>query len=352
VTEAKVVAVGDDWQSIYAFAGSDITLFTKFLELIGEGKEMQITHTYRNSQELIDIAGNFVQKNYTQIKKKLVSPKSLPNPIKVLGYEEEKGKALSNWGDAVERAIDEIVSEFGERTSILMIGRYNFDSAKLTKYGPFDLISEDRIRSKKYPQIKITFLTAHSSKGLGFDNVIILNMKDDKFGFPSQVEDDPIIKLVRASDNSKISFPEERRLFYVAMTRTKNRVYMIAPNKRSSHFVLELIRDYNILHDKTISGIIIEDKSILRCPICGAKLKYENNKNYGLPLYICTNDPEVCDFMTNKKDVLADIFKCPKCSDGFMIVKHSKKNNGYFYGCTNYDNKEKRCTNTKAIPDK
>ena len=61
ITKAKVVAVGDDWQSIFAFSGSDITLFTRFLELMGEGTELKITHTYRNSQELIDIAGNFVQ---------------------------------------------------------------------------------------------------------------------------------------------------------------------------------------------------------------------------------------------------------------------------------------------------
>ena len=81
VTGAKVVAVGDDWQSIYAFAGSDITLFQRFLELMGNGREMQITHTYRNSQELIDIAGSFVQKNPSQIKKRLISPKQLENPI-------------------------------------------------------------------------------------------------------------------------------------------------------------------------------------------------------------------------------------------------------------------------------
>ncbi len=59
ITQAKIVAVGDDWQSIYAFAGSDISLFTRFLELMGSGVEMKITHTYRNSQELIDIAGGF-----------------------------------------------------------------------------------------------------------------------------------------------------------------------------------------------------------------------------------------------------------------------------------------------------
>ena len=69
ITNAKVVAVGDDWQSIYAFSGSDITLFTRFLELMGAGTELKITHTYRNSQELIDIAGGFVQKNSSQIRR-------------------------------------------------------------------------------------------------------------------------------------------------------------------------------------------------------------------------------------------------------------------------------------------
>lgn len=350
ITDARVVAVGDDWQSIYAFAGSDITLFTKFLELMGDGKEMQITHTYRNSQELIDIAGNFVQKNPTQIKKRLLSPKSLPNPIKVFGFEDVAGKMLRNWGEAVERAVGEVVSEFGENSSVLMIGRYNYDRDQLLKFGPFVEIDEETIQSKKYSKTKITFLTAHSSKGLGFDNVILVNMKDDKFGFPSQIEDDPIMKLVRVSDDS-VPFAEERRLFYVAMTRTKNRVYMVTPNNRPSRFVLELIQDYNLPHDETISKTI-KDINTLRCPICGARLKYENNKNYGLPLYMCTNDPEVCDFMTNNKQVLADIFKCPKCTDGYMIVNRSEKNNDHFYGCTNYHNKVNHCKNMQPISDK
>ncbi|GBU25647.1 DNA helicase IV [Fibrobacteria bacterium R8-3-H12] len=237
VTGAKVVAGGDDWQSIYAFAGSDITLFMKFLELMGDGKEMQITHTYRNSQELIDIAGHFVQKNPTQIKKRLISPKSLPNPIKAIGYEDNESEIHKNWRIAVERAVGEIVSEFGEKTTILMIGRYNFDYKYLTKYGPFETVGEkgeEKIVSKKYPKTKITFLTAHSSKGLSFDNVILVNMKDDKFGFP---------------------------------------------------------------------------------------------------------------------DVLADIYKCPQCSNGYMIVNYSPKDNSYFYGCTNFKTK-KRCTETQNITRK
>ncbi|MEI3164230.1 MAG: UvrD-helicase domain-containing protein [Lachnospirales bacterium] len=75
VTSAKIIAVGDDWQSIYAFSGSDITLFTKFAEKMGYAKLLKIVNTYRNSQEVIDIAGNFIQKNKMQITKELKSPK-------------------------------------------------------------------------------------------------------------------------------------------------------------------------------------------------------------------------------------------------------------------------------------
>jgi DNA helicase-4 len=332
-TGAKVIAVGDDWQSIYAFAGSDITLFQKFLELMGDGKEMQITHTYRNSQELIDIAGNFVQKNPSQIKKRLISPKTLPNPIEILGFDDGKGYR-KNWCDTVEQVVGRIVAEFGEKSSILMIGRYNFDRELLIRHGNFVHINEEDIRSRKYPKAKLKFLTAHSSKGLGFDNVILVNMIDNKFGFPSQLEDDPIMKLVTHHDNS-LPFAEERRLFYVAMTRTKNKVYMVTAQKRPSRFVLELIQDYSIPHDNNLSNVVI-DEFTSKCPICGSKLKYENNRNYGLGLYMCTNDPEICDFMGNNKNRLADIYKCPECADGYMIVKPGREKGVYFYGCTNF----------------
>ncbi len=87
-------------------------------------------------------------------------------------------------------------------------------------------------KSKKYPNANITFMTAHSSKGLGYDNVILINMIEGKFGFPCQIEDDLIIKLVTYEDKS-MPFAEERRLFYVAMTRTKNRVYIAASKTKA-----------------------------------------------------------------------------------------------------------------------
>ena len=87
----------------------------------------------------------------------------------------------------------------------------------------------------------------------------------------------------------------------------------------------------------------------MRCPVCGFPLKYEFNKNYGLHLYMCTNDVEVCDFMTNDRDHLHDIHKCPKCSDGYMIVKINSKNGNVFFGCTNYHNKDNPCGNIEHI---
>lgn len=217
-----------------------------------------------------------------------------------------------------------------------------YDMYKLYRTNRFSELPGGAIRSEKYPNAKITFMTAHSSKGLGYDNVILINMFEGKFGFPCQIEDDPIIKLVTYEDNS-MPFAEERRLFYVAMTRTKNRVYIAAPKTKPSRFLVELIKDFNIPHDDELNMQVV-DLFNLRCPVCGFPLKYEFNKNYGLNLWICTNEAELCDFMTNDRTHMHDILKCPKCTDGYLIVKKNPKNGDIFYGCTNYFNEERKCT--------
>jgi DNA helicase-4 len=347
ISKAKVVAVGDDWQSIYAFSGSDIGLFTRFLELMGSGIEMKITHTYRNSQELIDIAGGFVQKNITQIRKKLKSPKRLKNPI-ILEEFNDSYKSDYAMAEAAEKAVEKILGEYGGKSSILIIGRYNYDNFKICRTGRFAKLPGVRIRSENFPKANISFMTAHGSKGLGFDNVIILNMFESKFGFPCQIEDDPIMRLVRAEDTS-VPFAEERRLFYVALTRTKNRVYILTPINKPSRFLIELIKDYQIPHSDKLNTERI-DAFRLRCPVCGYPLKFEVNKNYGLGLYLCTNEPEICDFMTNNKTHPHDIFKCGECDDGYMIVKVNAKENSAFYGCTKFNGESKSgCRNTKPI---
>ena len=253
-------------------------------------------------------------------------------------------KALA---EKVEEIIGDIVEEYGEKGSILLIGRYNFDKYKLCRSTLFDELPDNRISCQKYPNANIEFLTAHSSKGLGYDNVVLINMFEGKFGFPCQIESDPIIKMVTHDDNS-MSFAEERRLFYVAMTRTKNRVYITAPKYHPSRFLIELIKDYRLPCDGDINMEVV-DLFDLRCPNCTFPLKHEFNKNYGLELWMCTNEAEICDFMTNDKVHRHDIYKCPNCEDGYMIVKMNKKNKDVFYGCTNYRRENNKCKNMKPI---
>ena len=149
-------------------------------------------------------------------------------------------------------------------------------------------------------RLNITFMTAHSSKGLGYDEVIIVNGRNETYGFPSKIEDDPVLSFVIKGDRS-IDYAEERRLFYVAMTRTKNRVYFIAPEQNPSEFLLELKKDYKniVLHGKWNEE---EPKTIGRkfCPLCGYPLQLRYKNSYGLRLFICTNEPEICGFMTNE----------------------------------------------------
>lgn len=349
---AKIIAVGDDWQSIFRFTGAQIDLFTKYKQKMGYANILKITKTYRNSQELIDIAGGFVMENQKQIKKDLKSNKSISDPVILMSYDDsyekddKKHGPFYRLGEAIERSLDDIVAKCGMDKNVLLIGRYNFDGKNLSKLEDFFCWDGYKLRSKKYPEINISFLTAHASKGLGSDNVIIINGKDDMLGFPSKIEDDPVMKLV-INDKEELDYEEERRLFYVALTRTKNRVYIITPQFRPSKFILEI---QNKFTQVILRGVdlfpICESTYKYSCPICGYPLqKRHSNLKFLTPtqkLWICSNDPELCGFMTNdlngNKDRLS-ISKCPNCVDGYLVVKSINSKDGKssrMLGCTNY----------------
>lgn len=348
--KAKIIAVGDDWQSIYAYAGSDITLFTNFKSTFGYGLELSITRTYRNAQEVIDIAGGFIQKNTAQIRKALVSPKHIKNPIIIQTYSENvdrekykgKGGKFFLLGETVEKIMKGILHE-NPKSSILLLGRYGFDGFNLTRSADFTYWERTgNVTSKSFSDIEMEFMTVHRAKGLGYDNVIIINAIDSVYGFPSQVQDDPVLKYV-VKDDHAIDYAEERRLFYVALTRTKNRVYIVTPQQRPSVFVRELLHDYPdvILHGQ------LDEKQASRneakaCPICGYPLQLRYKRSYGLKLWICSNEPEVCDFMTNNlKGGDLPIMKCNECRDGYLIVKEGKE--APLLGCTNYKEDKTGC---------
>ena len=357
VTDAKIIAVGDDWQSIYAFSGSDITLFTKFEEKMGYAKMLKIVRTYRNSQEVIDIAGNFIQRNKEQINKQLISPKHIDDPVLIYTYDGTRkaynGNRKSGGNYEMARSIETVLTDLlnykkaegKDPGSILLLGRYGFDGDHLERTGLFEYINRtNKVRSVKYPQLDITFMTAHSSKGLGYDDVIVINGKNETYGFPTKVEDDPVLSLVIKGDRS-IDYAEERRLFYVAMTRTKNRVFFVAPEANPSEFLLELKQSYK---NVKLLGDWNEEEpvSIAKkpCPLCGYPMQFKYKRSYGLRLYICTNEPEICGFMTNNYQAgKLSIQKCDKCRDGYLIVKQGRDKD-FFLGCTNYKQNGTGCS--------
>ncbi len=359
-SDAKIIAVGDDWQSIFRFSGSKIDLFTKFEDRMGYANVLKITKTYRNSQELIDVAGNFVMENKEQIKKTLKSNKSIKDPVILMSYNDASEKDHNNHGpfyrlgEAIEKSLDEIVAQHGEQKTVLLIGRYGFDGRNLSSLEDLFQFNDGKVISKKYPKVKIEFLTAHSSKGLGYDNVILINGKDDVLGFPSKIEDDPVMKLVIKDDES-IDFAEERRLFYVALTRTKNRVYIVTPQLKPSKFILEIKDKFTdvILRGTELNPV--EQYDLRRkCPICGYPLQHRKSNFKFLKgsgsLWICSNDPEVCGFITNDvRGGRLSISKCPDCEDGYLIVKPIKDKNGAdtgnrMLGCTNYKSDGTGCS--------
>jgi len=237
---SKIIAVGDDYQSIFGFSGSRIDLMTEFKSYLEDAKQIPITNVYRNSQELIDIATNFINKNNSQIKKKLSSIKRLDNPVEIFIYDDSNYlETNTNKSILVDEIIDKIYNK-DNKSKILLLQRYNSDIDTILNNNLFLKKNSESIINKRHNDIKIDYLTIHKSKGLEYDNCILINATDDKYGFPSKIEDEKVIKILKPKLNEKIDYPEERRLFYVALTRTKNKLYIVCPKSKISKFIKEI----------------------------------------------------------------------------------------------------------------
>lgn len=229
---AKLFAVGDDWQSIYRFAGSDINLFINFSDYFFNAKTSFLTTTYRNSKELINAAEKFITKNPYQLFKSINSVISLKKPIKIFKSTNENKSHVMN-------KILSKIYHLSKTAEILILGRNNFDYKKYFDLNDLVMLDEDIVTSKKYPSLKIKYLTVHRSKGLESDYVVLINADDNLFGFPNQIEDDETIKLLLSKQNDYL-YDEERRLFYVALTRTKKIVYVVTSKNNPSIFINEM----------------------------------------------------------------------------------------------------------------
>lgn len=322
---ARLICVGDDWQSIYRFAGSDISLFSNFGKYVGKYEKLLIEQTYRNSQSLIDITSKFIQKNPKQIRKNPKSKiKPLDNPIKFVYYDQDKIE------DNFINEVQQLVNKYGNK-SILVLGRHSFDINDLIQSTSNNRIkyieNVDKIEVKGFEDVDIKFITVHKSKGLEADNVIILNLKNHLLGFPNKMTDDPILSLL-LSDDEEYRFAEERRLFYVALTRTRNEVVLLIPSDVSL-FAEELLTDNNYLITSTNGNL-----KTTNCPYCQTgKLVIRQNSTNGTQFLGCSHYPK-CNQTFNNIEILDKTILCSYCKSGFMVKRRGQFGN--FLGCTNY----------------
>ncbi len=241
-TQASVLAIGDDWQSIYRFTGADLSVFTDFEKYFPNTKVFKLNNTYRNSNELLEIMGKFIMKNKKQMSKQLESNKKLLKPILIYYYEDNQQEILNK-----------LVSSI--KSSYFILGRNNND---------INLVSK---------QYQKHFITVHKAKGLESDIVIIINLENSNVGFPNKIINDDILKYVTIKDI--YPYEEERRLFYVALTRTRTYNILLVNKNCPSIFAQEIIKENP------------EKVRIMSCFKCQKMLSKKPKENY-----ICQDFPE------------------------------------------------------------
>lgn len=237
---AKLYCVGDDWQSIYRFSGSDMALFYQFSKYFGPTEINKIETTYRFGEPLVALSSRFIQRNNVQIQKNIHPfSQNAKTELEFYGYEKKNYCNL----------ISQIIFSIPRDKSILLIARYSFDDYYLSFM--FQSIKEG---SKFYYLIngrKIEFLTVHKSKGLEADYVILLQCNKDVYGFPSLVSDDPVLNYV-LTKSDQFPFGEERRLFYVAITRAKVKTIVFYDKLFPSVFVEEFLHPEKVSKDSYV----------------------------------------------------------------------------------------------------
>ena len=211
----NLICVGDDYQAIYGFSGSNLSLFLDFFKYFPNARRIDIKNTYRNSYELINTSLKFIKKNPYQLKKNIHATFLYKNPIVIVYYEDY----LKTYNDLFNYLYLE------DEKNVLVLTRYNKDL--------------DEIKKIEHKGINTRYLTVHMAKGLEEDVVILAKFSNDYLGFPSKIPDNKFLSFIRNSYED-ISYAEERRLFYVALTRPKKRIFLLVPKNNPSIFLQEI----------------------------------------------------------------------------------------------------------------
>ena len=329
--DTHLTVVGDDWQGINRFAGADLRVMSEFGAFFSHSTSLQLTTTFRCPQALCDISSEFVQANPKQLKKTVRTTNMFENrPLQAFGFND-----LGKIEDHIEQQLNQMISLLdlgklqsgrGGRTRVLFLGRYKSDEPKRLK----------RWKRSFSIHLDIDYKTVHSSKGLEAEYVYVLGVVEDRRGFPSQIEDDPILQLAMPEAEA-FAMAEERRLFYVALTRASRQVRLYTSLEKPSRFITELVSRKQ-LEIEAVDGDALET-----CPQCQTgilKLRTSGSS----PFHGCSRYPQ-CEF-TRRVEVdgavkvpfvrLAQAVPlesdCPTCGLGKMRLSEGK--HGKFVGCS------------------
>jgi DNA helicase-4 len=284
-------AVGDDWQSINRFAGADISVMTSFETWFGKAQTLRLERTFRCPQSLCTISSCFVLKNPAQITKSVYSSQTeYPPTIQVFQVQDENHirSAMETYLAQLHEGVANGSVPAGKEkhgiVEVFVLGRYRKDNE-------FVLPQWER---RFGDRLSVKFMTIHGSKGLEADYVILPRLIKGAYGFPSTIEDDPILQLAMPQGET-YTHAEERRLFYVALTRAKRSVVLITVEHRVSDFIVELMKDHHIEVWDIDGGLA---KTVI-CPKCQqGTLVQRTRRSDGSKFWGCNRFPK-CGYTLN-----------------------------------------------------
>lgn len=335
--QTHLCVVGDDWQGINRFAGSDISVMTEFEKTFEHATRLTLNTTFRCPQDLCDVSSEFIQANPAQIKKTVQTTNPLTKtPMLAFGFQQQESipaHVEQQLADMHRYAAEgRLMPIKGTHITIMLLGRYNDDRPALL----------EAWQRRFGDHLKIEFRTAHGSKGLEAEYVFVLNVLQGTRGFPSQIQDDPALQLAMPAPDP-YPFAEERRLFYVAMTRARKQVRFYTTLGQPSQFLVELVKGEH-LRIEPVDGEPLE-----ACPRCGNGVLLLRGGQYGA-FVGCSRHP-ACDFKRRATDEegqrapavvrsqrlpsgtkVGD--QCPACRRG--VVQQKNGRNGPFLGCSRY----------------
>ena len=288
--DAQLFAVGDDWQAIYRFGGSDIAVMREFETWFGDYLRIDLETMFRTDDRIAKVATDFVLRNPAQIRKTVRPMRKVDRPAVHLGLPEQEGPSL------LMEALDRIAEDAGRHdgaSSVLLLGRYRH------------LRPQNMGRlAQRYPGLRFAYRTVHRSKGLEADYAVILGLCSGKHGFPAEIADDPLLDLVLATPEAHPN-AEERRLLYVAITRARRQVYLLAEGGPPSSFARELIDGR---YEVNVFGRLPQGD--VPCPQCKeGRLERRENPRSGSTFYGCSNWP-YCSLTR---------LPCPSCGIGLAV---------------------------------